>query len=201
MQTWLGRVGLWLRRMCWVHTEQRRAQSLAFFEEKLSGNQAALTCLFFLSLLNPVLSNRQSLESSREQGMRRRKRRSDGDCGRLQPTPVHSSTCWPSVQLPRRLIGQQRCQIVIFPRLWPFCVFEIVLWVFGLEGGLAGRPEPPLLSSRAASVSVALVAWVVRTPSSCHHHCCLVLCGPGGQRGRLWEPQRYQRSNSVLVGA
>lgn len=115
--------------------------------------------MYVPSLLNLVLSNRQSLRSSREQGMRRRKRRSNGDCGGLlQPTPVHSSTCWYSVQLPLRLIGQERCQIVIFPRLWPFCVFEIVLWVFGLEGGLAGRPELPLLTGSAISASVALLA-------------------------------------------
>lgn len=29
--------------------------------------------------------------------------------------------------------------ILIFSRLWPFCVFEIVLWAFGFEGGLGGR--------------------------------------------------------------
>lgn len=55
--------------------------------------------------------------------------------GLLQPTPTHSSTCWCSVRLPLRLSGQERCQIVIFPRLWPFCVFEIVLWCSGLRAG------------------------------------------------------------------
>lgn len=90
-----------------------------------------------LSLLTLVLFNRQSLQSNREQGMRRRKRRSNGDYwgGLLQPNPMHSSTCWCRVQLPLRLFGRERCQIVIFLRLWPFCVFEIVLWVFGLGRG------------------------------------------------------------------
>lgn len=78
--------------------------------------------------------------------------------GLLQPAPMHSSTCWCSVQLPLGLIRQERRQIVIFPRLWPFCVFEIVLWVFGFEGGLAERPELPLLSSNAVSASVVLLA-------------------------------------------
>lgn len=83
--------------------------------------------------------------------------------GALAATPMHSSTCWCSVQLPLRLIGQERHQIVIFPRLWPFCVFEIVQWVFGFEGGLAGRPELLLLSSSEISVSVVLLA--LRAPS------------------------------------
>lgn len=78
-----------------------------------------------------------------------------------------------------QLIGQERLQIVIFPRLRPFCVFEIVLWLFGFEGGLVGRLWLPLLGSSEISASVALLAHkgsILRY----HHHCFLVLCGPGG---------------------
>lgn len=123
-----------------------------------------------------------------------RKKRSNGDYGGLLlPTPMHSSTCWCSVQLPLWLIKQERLLILIFSRLQPFCVFEIVLWVFGLEGGLAGRPLLLLLGSSEMRASVP--SWPIRVPSIVYHyhyHCFLVLCGPGGQRGGFWESQSYQ---------
>jgi hypothetical protein len=81
------------------------------------------------------------------------------------PHPMHNRTCWCNVQLPLGLTGQERHQIVIFPRLWPFCVFAIVLCVFGFEGGLAGRPELPLLSSLEISAECLWPSWPIRAPS------------------------------------
>lgn len=110
--------------------------------------------------------------------------------GALAATPMHSSTCWCSVQLPRRLIGQERHQIVIFPMLWPFCVFEIVQWVLGFEGGLAGRPDLPLLSSSEISVCGPLgpKGSILRDVVSTASWCFVVLLDREEGSGNL----RYQ---------
>jgi hypothetical protein len=96
----------------------------------------ALPCHTSLFLL---LLHRQSPRSSRELG---RKRRSNDVCrgpshGFL--SSMHTRTCHGAGPVSGAFHAGETFQILTFPRLWPFCVFEIVLWKFGFEGGLSAR--------------------------------------------------------------
>lgn len=79
---------------------------------------------------------------------------------------------------------------MIFPMLWPFCVFEIVQWVLGFAGGLAGRPELPLLSSSEISVCGPLgpKGSILRDVVSTASWCFVVLLDREEGSGNL----RYQ---------